>query len=169
MTISRSEVNHYGYRGIGYIVEDPFDGSAGYLIDGGLAGGSAEGPMSVYPLPTLTVTPVMGILLGSAMRDLGAKFMLGVNGQILGFGFFQHATAVPAPSPAPAPDPRLVPLFMVILMITQGISEAYERKFPTVPPVLLHKYSKRDQASVNYNSKTIRSTAPGGTYNEKIM
>jgi hypothetical protein len=38
--VSETEPERIGYRGVGYIIEDPEDGTGAYLIDGGLNGGA---------------------------------------------------------------------------------------------------------------------------------
>lgn len=41
VVIPQKEINYYNWQGAGYIVMDPETGAAGYMISGGLAGGSA--------------------------------------------------------------------------------------------------------------------------------
>ena len=51
VTVPEQDVTLGGYTGLGYIIEDPADGSAAYQIDGGRSGGQAEASENVLPWP----------------------------------------------------------------------------------------------------------------------
>lgn len=47
VTIPQKEIRYYNWQGAGYVVMDPETGAAGYMISGGLAGGSAAVDVAV--------------------------------------------------------------------------------------------------------------------------
>ncbi len=167
VTVSRDEVSHYGYRGVGYIIEDPNDGSAAYQIDGGLSGGGIDGVTSAIPFPTATFTPVIGILLGPTLKELGARLLVNDSGQMIGVGFFaEYAPPVPAPSPRPN-NARVAALIATLLAILSSMNSTLEKTYPKYPtPLAVVKYSEANFAQLNFDRNEIRATAPGGTFNQ---
>lgn len=157
VTISRDEVNHHGYTGVGYIIED-IEGAAAYQIDGGLSGGGADGAQSVLPLPALTFTPIIGILLAPTLRQLGAKLLIDSAGQLVGVGFFQ--SAIPAPGPIPSPDLRVAALIATLLAVLSAMKTALDNTYPR-QPVSVAKYSSATQAEANFSQKMIRASSRG--------
>jgi hypothetical protein len=74
--IPASDVRVGSYSGLGYVIEDPTNGTAGYLISGGRAGGNAPAAKSVYPLPSLPSYGATSIILGGAQRSQAAAPIL---------------------------------------------------------------------------------------------
>lgn len=61
ITVPKKEVTIDGWQGTGYIVENPDDGTAAYMISGGLNGGQ----MTIPQVLALTAAIVLGSLLAS--------------------------------------------------------------------------------------------------------
>jgi hypothetical protein len=165
VTVSRDEVTHWGYRGVGYIIEDPLDGSAAYQIDGGLSGGGGDGVVSVIPFPAMAFTSVIGILLGPSLRQLGATLLVDSAGQLVGVGFLAQAV----PVPAPVPDARVAALIATILAILSAMQSALDQKYPKYDiPLALVKYSNGNIAQSNFDNKMIRASR-GGTFGGDVV
>ncbi|MEW6104072.1 MAG: hypothetical protein AB1630_09745 [bacterium] len=64
VTISKTEITYANWNGVGYIVMDPETGAAGYLISGGMAGGTLLlGELGMWFLLISLICPPLGFQL----------------------------------------------------------------------------------------------------------
>jgi hypothetical protein len=82
VTIPQKEIRYYNWQGAGYIVMDPETGAAGYMISGGLAGGSA----AINVMVTLVGLATLAWAIFDVITIAGA--FLAATSPILMFVFF---------------------------------------------------------------------------------
>lgn len=78
VTIPQTDINYHGWTGVGYVVMNPETGAAGYMINGGLAGGEAILAMLLFGL---LGTKGMALLMIGAIA--GAPAWITLLGTIL--------------------------------------------------------------------------------------
>lgn len=72
------------YAGSGYIVLDPITGAAGYLIDGGLAGGACDSSPSSFPVAKIPPnSPSIALLLRTATASSAPGTTITSTGEVL--------------------------------------------------------------------------------------
>ena len=160
VTIPQSDVSHFGYTGIGYIVENPATGEAAYQVDGGTSGGSSPTGEAVYPLPQVPATPIVGILIGSTLRS--AAMSLAVEGGII------EGLAIPPLIGACAATgicvAGLVLIALIVsLIIVSSQATTIEQRYPRTSRVLRHFTLSIRAALIDGSKVVIGGT--GGTYN----
>jgi hypothetical protein len=160
--IPKQELTHNGWRGVGYIVQDPANGAGAYLISGGLAGGGKlTGTQAVYPVPQI---PASGIALAliSGILIIGATAVASpavvvVGGVIIGIDL----AAVLAAGAAAA---ALAALMTVILAMVKTISDSIARTRPPDNWVILRHYTNAETIPLIIGSGQLISRNPRGIF-----
>lgn len=112
-----------GYTGLGYIIEDPSDGSAAYQIDGGRSGAEAKASDNVIPIPAMPDSQLIGILLGSQLRRASAMLAVDASGMIVGL-------VLPAVAIEGAAVAALLGVLLMLMMLSQSLSSWVDQTYP---------------------------------------
>jgi len=123
VTVPQQDVTWGGYTGLGYIIEDPGDGSAAYQIDGGRSGAEAKASDNVIPIPAMPDSQLIGILLNSQLRKASAKLAVDASGMIVGL-------VLPAVAIEGAAVAALLEVLSLLMMLSQGLSSWVEQTYP---------------------------------------
>ena len=123
VTISESNVSLGGYTGVGYIIENPTDGSAAYQIEGGRSGGQAQASENVIPIPAMPDNKLIGILLSSGLRTSGAKLGVDSAGMIVGLVLPSVAIDVAALT-------ALLGVLCLMVMLSQSLGGVLDSIYP---------------------------------------
>lgn len=137
VTVPEQDITLGGYTGLGYIIEDPADGSAAYQIDGGRSGGQAEASENVVPIPQMPDSQLIGILLGGMLRQSGAKLAVDAGGMVVGL-------VLPSVAVSGAALGALLGLLIMLIMLAQNLSKLFEQTYPldTTGGTRWRKYTK---------------------------
>jgi hypothetical protein len=129
VTVPRHPTTIGNFTGTGYIIEDPQTGGGFYEISGGRQGGGGPAPASVFAVPEAPANPVIGILLGSALRQAGAALVV-EGGMILG-------VAIPV-GVAIGAVALLIAAIILLLLILMSQSRTIDDKYPRTNLRLRH-------------------------------
>ena len=122
-TISESNVSLGGYTGVGYIIENPSDGSAAYQIEGGRSGGQAQASENVVPIPAMPDNQLIGILLSSGLRTSGAKLGVDNGGMIV--GLILPSVVIDGPALT-----ALLGVLCLMIMLSQSLGAILDSIYP---------------------------------------
>ncbi|NKE73370.1 transglutaminase-like domain-containing protein [Candidatus Manganitrophus noduliformans] len=146
--IPKREITHGGWRGVGYVVQDPTSGAGAYLISGGLLGGSDETAETVFPLPEIPASPVVVYLLIGILATLataaGAPTLIIAGGVIVGI-FLTPSIAEATTATYPNTQGGSLnqgAIIAIILAIIKGISDSISRTRPPEDWIVLRHYTK---------------------------
>jgi transglutaminase-like putative cysteine protease len=161
VTASQNDIVVASFKGIGYIVEDPDTGSAAYIISGGRMGGDAPAGANVYPLPQVLATPILGLLVGSSLRSIGAG--------VVATGGIATGIAVPALigtcfATIVCGGAVILAALVPTLIIYSSQARAIEDRYPRTSRIFRH-YTRALVAPLIDASKLIFGSAAGGTFN----
>jgi transglutaminase-like putative cysteine protease len=164
VTVPDRDVEHFGYRGIGYILEDPETGAAAYQIDGGRSGGSSGANETIYPLPQVPASAAFGLIARSALRGTGMS-LVAENGLVV--GVTMPAVRVAAAAGAGVlvgGGPILIALLVLLILITAFI-EWLDRTYPKTRWRLRH-YTNAAVGIVfsGFITETVAGTFGNGVY-----
>lgn len=123
VTVPQQDVTWGGYTGLGYIIEDPSDGSAAYQIDGGRSGAEAKASDNVIPIPAMPDSQLIGILLGSQLRRASAMLAVDAGGMIVGL-------VLPAVAIEGAAVAALLGVLLMLMMLSQSLSSWVDQTYP---------------------------------------
>ena len=137
-TVPQHNVTVDNFDGVGYTLIDPVTGSGSYRISGGREGNNSPSHASIIPLPEVPLTPIVGLMLGSLVRQAGAT--LAVNAA----GALEIVIAEGAAGAAAGPIGLLVAAIIVALWIAFSISQTADTEYPPTS-VMLRKYVSRDR------------------------
>ena len=138
VAVPQSEVTLGTYNGIGYIIEDPSDGSAAYQIDGGRSGGSSDAPENVVPIPAVPDSTLISILLGSSLRQTGAKLAIDGGGLIVGL-------VLPAVVIVISVLGILIGLLIILMLLSKAIDDALAKSNPSQSDRVFRHYTNAQQ------------------------
>jgi hypothetical protein len=130
VTVPRHPTTIGNFSGTGYIIEDPQTGGGFYEISGGRQGGGGPAPVSVFAVPQAPASPVLGILLGSSLRQAGAALVV-EGGMILG-------VAIPVGIAIGAALAALIAAIILLLLILLSQSRSIDDKYPRTNLRLRH-------------------------------
>lgn len=162
--VSQRNVSTGSFTGVGYILSDPRTGSGSYRISGGRNGDDSPAVESLYPLPQVHASPLIGLMTRALRREMGAGSLVFSGGLLLGLTVPVRPPALPAPpveGAPPAPDPRLAALsalLMVLMMILEGTSQKeMDEKYPRFSKLLRHYTTRGNAWAIRFTSSVFAS------------
>jgi hypothetical protein len=123
--VSKSNVNHNGWIGCGYIITNPNTGTGAYMISGGLNGGDDDtGGNLVIPLGGVPITGAALFVIGILATSSGAKVALSANALSIGAEIAIGTAAAIAAA-------KIVLAIMLAIIIFAIIVDLYKK----IPPL----------------------------------
>ncbi len=134
----KQDITHNGWRGVGYIVQDPASGAGAYLISGGLAGGAKNIPATtVYPIPQVPANTVVLLVIGAVLATaavVAPPAVVIVGGVVVGVN-------IGAALGAGAAAAELAAILTLVIAIAKSISDAITRSRPPEDWRILRHYT----------------------------
>lgn len=167
VTTSQRDITVANFTGLGYILEDPQTGEAAYLISGGRNGGDSPSSNSIFPVPQVPASPILGIMLRSSLRAAGASLIVH-NGVFVGLAL--SATAGTSTGSANAGGGGGLAALISILAILSAYQTQMDKEYPLKSqPLRLRKYSTSFGAIRNVVGLGIReSKGPDLSYGDGV-